>query len=702
MSSSIFSRVLAHTTTLDPALASLCQLIPRLGVKSRKAILDVCQTARTADVYPACAEALKAIAIDFQIRPHVGKTSLPELEEQMYRVASFPIYRSFVSMLVRSEPLDMFSEADEVILQGFEKEFGASQTEREEELRISYQCLDQDNYHPTPYSVFYDHPTPAWASFARHFVEKFASKLDRLGILFPQVQRVKNMSQESCWQLHEAGYRVEGRDWKDFRTLDLELMAYQTGIRTGGDCEMRYAWKFNELKPRFYYCVGASQYWSARWVKNIAIEMMETVPSTRLKRRQHPEDIQNSLQDDDYLAIWDMTSFTSSLSELKHFLWYIAKNMEENIRIRQNPLKCLDYADGIIEIPAYDLLLQYNETVNVRAPFSIWRVLDKLMGQADEWERFEQKNSGMLGVQGNIGFSTAFHGFHIEAGIRPGTGCGLGDDALGGMGEDPKKRFFPHMRLIGDLQDEKGDVLPPLTEAETEQVSKFIKRRFVRTHMGIEIWFLFAFPGLADVFELRDEYHTIQFKEKSDRALKFIGQCGAFLWSLHETAYLEFHEYELIRRVLGVAYRRLGLDPAGSLPGRKHRDFIQGIPLSVPPLYIDWAAEDWAEWLWDHSVDRWALLPTQLGPILMPPYESGLVFTASEGGLVNLLEDVGCVEKIRMITEWVEVTVTNKRVYRSCLAGATRSYICRFRDVCPHWYSSVFKFSERVPTNYGM
>jgi hypothetical protein len=702
MSASIFRYISTHIQAIDPSLSTLCQLIPDLGLTSRKAILDVCQTARHAEEYEACDRCLHDILVDRESRPKATSLRIPDLEEAIYQVSQSHVYRALVSMLVRNEPIDHLSGADQAILEGFEKEFGASQNERPEQQQISYQCLDQDNYHPAPYSIFYE-PTPAFAAFARHFADSFASRLDRLGVLFPQVQRKKNMSQDSCWALYESGYRREGVDWKDYRTLDLELHASRTGIRTQGDCEMRMAWKFNELKPRYYYCTGATQYWSSRFSKHLAVELMETVPSTRLDRRQHPEDIDKALSEDDWLAIWDMTSFTTSLSELKHFLWYIAKNLEDNIRCRQRPLKCLDYADGILEIPAYTLLLEYNETVNVRAPFSIWRVLDKLYGESERWEKFEQKNSGMLGVHANIGFSTAFHGFHLEAAIKPKTGCSVGDDALGGSREDPRVRMIPHMQLIGDIQETKADILPPLNIMETHQITKFVKRRMVRSCFGIDLWTSFAFPSLADVFEIRDEYHTNTPGDESQRVMRFVGQVGAFLWSLHGQPQLFDEEYAVIRQTLEVCYRKLGLDSRGSLPGRRHRSFGEGIPLAVPGLSVDWCQYDWAEFLWDNSVERWALLPVEFGPLVLPPYEDGLVFVASEGGLLNILEDVGCVEKLRMATEWVEVSVTNKRAFRSLLnRQSTRGFVCRYLPFVPHWYHDVASSEIRVPMCYGL
>lgn len=700
MSTTVYSHIATHIKSIDTALSRLCEQIPKLGLDSRKAILDVCQTARNAEEYETIMVAIESILADRSVRPFTPRMTAEELEDSLYQVSQSIVYRCLVSMLVRNEPLDQFAGADEVIVAGFEKEFGASQIERPEQVKMSYQCLDQDNFHPAQYSIYYP-ISPRFARFAKNFADSFASRMDRLGVLFPAVQRKKNMSQESCWKLWDAGYRNGEMAWKDFRTLDLELFARQTGMRTQGDAEMRMAWKFNELKPRYYYCTGASQYWASRYAKHVAIEMMECVPSTKLERRQHPEDIQNSLQSEDWLAIWDMTSFTSSLSELKHFLYYIAKNLEENIRCQQRPLSCLDYADGIIQIPVYDLLLQYNETVNINAPFSIWRVLEKLHGQSDQWERFEQKNSGMLGVHGNIGLSTAFHGFHIEAGALPGTGCSVGDDALGGDRKDPRETLIPHMQLIGDIQADKSTILPPLTAESNSQVAKFVKRRLTRTSLGIDVWPMLAFPALADVFEIRDEYHTNTQDDDSARVLKFIGQVGALLWSLHGTPQLFDEEYAVLRQTLKVAYVKLGLDSRGSLPGRRHRAFGEGIPMAVPPLDIDYCQFDWAEYLWDNSVERWALLPVEFGPIVLPPYESGLEFLVSEGGLVNVLEDVGCLEKIRMVTAWVEVSVTNKRVFRSCLSHSQRVFRCRYRDSCPEWLSDVMS-SERVPMYYGL
>jgi hypothetical protein len=47
-------------------------------------------------------------------------------------------------------------------------------------------------------------------------------------------------------------------------TGDLETFYMETGQETSGPCEVRAAWKYNDLKPRIYYAIGASAYFSSK------------------------------------------------------------------------------------------------------------------------------------------------------------------------------------------------------------------------------------------------------------------------------------------------------------------------------------------------------------------------------------------------------------------------------------------------------
>jgi len=171
---------------------------------------------------------------------------------------------------------------------------------------------------------------------------------------------------------------------------------------------------------------------------------------------------------------------------------------------------------------------------------------------------------------------------------------------------------------------------------------------------------------------------------------KFVGQVGAFFWELHAVGEGTDDEIALIVKVLGYVYRRLGLRHSGSLPGIKHADFKDQMMLAVPSLNFNFFVEDWAEYLWDNAQEKWARLPQALGPLAFPPFEPGLEFIINEGGLLNVLEDIGCLKILAMQMELVEVNVTNRRLFRSFLNGEKRSRRARYTNFCPAWFNDVF------------
>jgi len=680
---------LASHINHDPELRYICSTIPWLSIVSRKALLTICQTAYDCGDKPEIDRDLNRIDVDLLNYPELFPTG--SAVRIVTRLREDHTTRSFISMLLRNEPFLNTDGIQEMVVEGgFIKEFKAGQVRKEEESGISYQCMDLDNYHPADYTIYYP-MTPSWNKRAKGFIHRFANQIERLSrsIIYPKVQRKKNMSQETCRNLVDAGFKTT--NWRNLRTLDLELFKMETGIRVKGEAEMRMVWRFNDLKPRCYYAGGGTNYWNARHVKPFAIAMMESIDSTQIQRRLHPEDIQYYLEEDDYLVMWDFSSFTTSLAELRHFLYYVIRNLEEDVRVRQHKIKCLDYQLGIEEITVSELLERYNEAENYGASYTIFRICESVFDSSMVGdEAFRQQNSGMLGVPGNIGFSTGNHGFHMEAGIREKTGSAVGDDAMGGTKEHPKERFIPHMQLLGDIVPEKAGILEPVYEGDQEQFGKFLKRRFTRTQYGLSIDYLFSFPSLAGVFGVVDEFHAPNQDSADEIILKFSGQVGAFFWDIHAIGTLEPYEIQLIDRVLGACYRKLRLPFHGSLPGKKHPAFAEFIPVAVPPLFFDYGNHDWAEYLWDHSSQRTVLLPATYGFLEIPPFEADLEFNATAGNMLNVLEDVGCVKKIRMLMELVEVSETNRRRFRMFLSGQRSTYRCRFTMFHPEWFDEIY------------
>jgi len=92
------------------------------------------------------------------------------------------------------------------------------------------------------------------------------------------------MSRDTCRRLLELGYKTD-KEEHELTTLDLELMKMKTGIEVGGDCEMRMVWKYNELKPRFYYCQGGTAYWPSRFTVPAGVSRRGMCREDRADRR---------------------------------------------------------------------------------------------------------------------------------------------------------------------------------------------------------------------------------------------------------------------------------------------------------------------------------------------------------------------------------------------------------------------------------
>jgi hypothetical protein len=312
----------------DVHLRNLCHLIPHMGLASRKTILGLCQTEQSAeDEDPSIYDSLMAVCFDLVKRTQDAVSAF-DLFQMTIHVANYPLYRSFVSMMIRNEPLDDLSEGEEAMKSGFLAEFMAGQVRIDPKDELSYQVLDQSNYCPSAYSIYYP-IAPGWSAYAKNLAVRFQTRVQQMGIIYPNVQRGKNMSQETCRMLYDDGYRCADREWKDYRTLDLEIHKYRTGREIHVPCEMRCVWRFNELKPRFYYATGGEAYWSSRYMKRVAVQLMECLSSSRENVRSHPETIEYAVSEDDYLMLWDYSAFTTSLSELKMFLYYLARNLDD-------------------------------------------------------------------------------------------------------------------------------------------------------------------------------------------------------------------------------------------------------------------------------------------------------------------------------------------------------------------------------------
>jgi len=446
----------------DATLAKLLLMIPHLPISLRKILVDLSQTGFITLDHPRIIDGLESSFQRYGEFPIPGSPALTHkklrriivhLSDNCSWTAASLIWL-FCRCCEELGPV----ESDDILKEGIEKEVLASQDLFSFDAINDYTILSHHSislYRGLGYS-------PAAEQMARRFsinIHRAARNLSS-SYLYPVVQRKKNVSAETSL-LYRHHY--PNSHPIDIHTSDLERHYFLTGEKIQGRTEMRYSWKFNDLKPRPYYCIGGRDYWQARHIRQIAVEFMNACPTSKIERRK---DISLALLDvspDDYLTLWDFTSFTTSLSELRHFLYYLSRHLESFDDLHKHPLKLIDFRsdDPITHVYIWDLLDSYNESINRFSDFSLVRVLDILQLDDPSVTDMTQSNSGMLGIPGNIGFSTLLHAFHTEGQSsmqgRDVMLC-VGDDAFATSLDNPHLRLIPHMSRLGKIHRDKFEV----------------------------------------------------------------------------------------------------------------------------------------------------------------------------------------------------------------------------------------------------
>jgi hypothetical protein len=549
--------------------------------------------------------------------------------------------------------------SEEVWEQGFWKEFHASQTVFSYDQILDYSGL------MFPFEV---RPSlsPSWTHLVLGLADHWTTRLNQTPILYPNVQRVKNVSEMT----HHNYNLMRQREY--VTTKDLEVLYGDSGYRAEGPCEMRASWKYADLKPRIYYCQGGTDYFRTRYHKGLAKSLLDAFPITRMDRRTSPFQYLR-MDPEDHMITWDLTSFTTNLSELKYFIWYLARAMED----RQGyPLRLFDYHDGIVERNTWDLLDEYNES-NMGSAFSIMRIADRFLLNVDTVD-WVQENSGMLGVCGNIGYSMALHGFaigHVVEHVDKAV-C-VGDDAFAFTRANPEDFIMPQISSLGDIQYQKFDIRGPFED--DVQVMRFLKRRVERSHAGIYQDFLHSlplFPYIDGVIGRRTA--PPDFNEHLAREKKVVTSVGSLLWNLAAHP-LEVSDIEIqeLRDLLSRIYFEMGFPQKGCLPGyRLRRDKNIEFPMAIPSLafdHYDPRFADWVDWLLDNvDQDRYQI------PVFGEPFErtlpiKGEYFQAVQSKFYAALEDMEIVRTEPCYEVVFDLSIESRRALSKALKKTSKS-----------------------------
>jgi len=121
------------------------------------------------------------------------------------------------------------------------------------------------------------------------------------------------------------------------------------------------------------------------------------------------------------------------------------------------------------------------------------------------------------------------------------------------------------------------------------------------------------------------------------------------------------------------------------------------IPLCIPPLHdYDPRFSDWAEHLWDRSLQRFCTIGYSVANHwpLEPFCDIGQKFFATSTVYTAVLEDLGVVTK-RSVMETLEVNDLNKRRFMEMCKSTLKLYEFTYVATPPDYHSQMVSESER-------
>lgn len=707
-----------YTTVLSPILIILSWM-EYFPIKHRKAILDFCRIQAPVLTNQTLANSFSqlgdvyASAKDFSGEYRTMTMTLSSLATLLDAIYPFPILCCLLSYFCRAEvPCpELVPEFLEEKVIGLNKELAAALYYETGEQKLDYRHIlfgvGNLNSHPQLSGGSY-RLRALYARGLSQIAQNFSSITTKP--LLPRYNARKNVSYQTIYNYYSyLGSESEPRGGirMDLTTLDLLRLYYITGHQVNGPLEMRLAWFFNDLKPRIYYCLGGTDFFHGIFIQDIANMFCEILPSTHPHSRFTVSRI-GPLDYSELLITYDYSSFTTSLEELKYFLFWLAEAVEGVV------ISVLDVYEGIQEIPLKTLLRDYNDAVNRHQVFSVER-----FSEGEQLYELRQGRNGSLGVKGNIVFSTSLHGLSLgDATGTPDDDCCVGDDALSKIRAWYISIFITCVNNLGSINESKFTTIRPPQEDESKhaQQFKFLKRPLNLNDSRIpELGRLDFFPSIADVLLPQgDGVHTATPGYDAYTSAKtFAMQCGRFL-TAHVDAPLIIardDDLDLVLASFRLGYLEYGIPFGGGIPG----DFTVDISdtekrtgdFFCPPVdSLEVFTDHWLEVLLHRLYGRECTMPITVGSSIPPPLsvQEGLSFQASSDiALLQLLVDLKVLEKkvnTRVARfDWDLLEVVKERLISRIDGVEVEPLLCTYTVVAPPpfwWYDMA---SYEYPMN---
>jgi hypothetical protein len=355
-----------------------------------------------------------------------------------------------------------------------------------------------------------------------------------------------------------------------------------------------------------------------------------------------------------------------------------------------------------LEVDLGDYIQEYNETINMNAEFDVSR-LDIL----ECCIILHQVRSGMLGAQGNIGFSTLLHAILIS-GISdyPGLVSCVGDDALVRFWENYFDTVIARVNTLGTIERPKFSIWELQSYYdETSVLSseaqgwQYLKRPLTVGMDGtVKTGFLPVFPNFAEVLMPPDNYHSASRLHLKDRVVSFIKQYTRFLnqieiqqeyskveWSLDEIAAV----LQPIRAVYDRFFIPFEGAPAGEEIIVERKKIV--LPVICPPCTIEVLDRDWIGTFLSYHNGRRMEVPVLVASSVAAPLnvEMGDSWVSTSHRIQRVMVDLGYFES-KLEKTSVLLSLVNRHEIEILYDGSYRmlhNFLCI--KTPPDWYDQV-------------
>jgi hypothetical protein len=602
------------------------------------------------------------------------------------------VFSALVSNLARSAPFFALSiqEVEENKIESWEKEISASLgLDRLPVLDYSVWFSDEDLDSTRALSTFLP-PAPSTNRRIREGFRYWASTMTG-ALLFPQVQSNKTMSRGTAsryWSIVEQ--QETGNQDSEVSSSHVERMYALTGIETQGPCELRQAWKYNDLTPRTYFSQGGKVFGASKYIRQVMNTLVNVFPESNFITRFSINDVELTSMHTAF--IYDYSSFTSNFTEFKYFLDALADYCEDV------PIRVVDSRQGVINWTLGGLIREYNQVCNKMGDFSAIRY-------TGEHTVFQHSRAGFLGVYGNIAGSTCLHALHAAnlVGDSGGSKC-VGDDAYGARILNEmfsRSDLVSAIQSLGEVNEQKINIwnfIDIEDEGDDDHGWQYTKRPIDRLHNRVQLEQALFLPIFGLVNPIPDGVHESpreayeRVKILAQQTFSLIRQCRQLYPPLDEP------QKGLLRKYLGMLYMQLGMPREGRLPFESSRILDLNVSgLLIPSLREGFLDEDPWSLLEDRFTSRASVLVTipkmsldrvvRLEEILR---ESGNPVESCMDHRLSYLVNMGWMlsrglDEIRYM-DYPEY----QRFYNLLFAGSlNRLYECRIVDSCPRWINEL-------------